>query len=47
LCTDTHTVSDLDILDFRSDLYGTANDFMAHADGERDFTPATGNSVDI
>jgi hypothetical protein len=47
LCTDTNTVSNLNILDSLSDLYSTANDFMAYANGKRDFAPSSGDGVDI
>lgn len=47
LRTATDTVADLASCDLRSDLDGLAYDFVANADWESGFTPATSDGVNV
>ena len=47
LGTDTGSVSDLEVLDFRANGSNFANDFVASDQGSDDISPASSDSVDI
>jgi hypothetical protein len=48
LSANTSAVSNLEVLDLRTDLDDLANDLVADAERERDvFAPAAGNCVDV
>lgn len=47
LSTYTDTVANLDVLDFRADLYGLANNFVTNANWGGRIAPASCDSVDI